>query len=298
MKEDMKIIGQELFRHGKRLFEMARTNILYIIWLIIYFRWSHFVIQPFFGRDLVGGFVFTLMLYAVSLTIAYFFGDEILKLIEGVRPLETKREKEYLTPLFEEVYEDVKEIYPEMPEVKLHIVDTLSVNAMAIGNRTIAVTQGAVETFTSEELQGVMAHEMSHIYYGDTKAIIMNTIGNGIATIAVLGIKLFLRLLERIFGQREFGVIFTLFRFILETWVFLLLWFGRFILSFNSRANEFKADKFAYETGYGKQLTEALYILQKMSLGQKVKLVHRLQASHPRTSKRIGRLEALEDGEI
>ena len=75
-------------------------------------------------------------------------------------------------------------------------------------------------------------------------------------------------------------------------------WVGNIILSFNSRANEFRADSFAFELGYGNQLADALYIIQKMSLGQKMKVVKRMQSSHPRTSTRIGRLEALEDGEI
>ena len=280
-----------------RIIKFIGTNILYLIWFFIYFSWSNSVIQSLLGMDFISASIFTLLLYGVSLTVAYFFGDIIIGLIEGARPLETKQEKEYLIPLFEEVYQEVKWTYPELPKIRLHIIDALTVNAVAIGNRTIAVTQGAIETFDSEELKGIMAHEMSHIYYGDTKAIIINTIGNGIVTIFIVIIKLILRLLEN-FGEQREGKIFTIIRIILELWAFIMLWIGSVVLSINSRSNEFKADKFAYEVGYGEELTQALYILQKMSLGQKMKLVQRLKASHPRISKRIGRLEALADGEI
>jgi len=295
------IIGKILYTlekyEKKRLFAITRRNILYIIWFLVYFTWSISLVQPFFG-SLGASFFFTLLLHGGSLAIAYFFGDFIFGLIEGIRPIETKREKDYLTPLFEEVYQDVKELYPDLPQIRLHIVDSLTVNAIAIGNRTIAVTQGAIETFDSEELKGIMAHEMSHIYYGDTKAIIFNTIGNGIFSICVFIVKAVLRMLDNISAKNESKGIQSAFGFIraiLEMSVFFMLFMGSLILSFNSRRNEFKADKFAYEAGYGGQLTEALYILQKMSLGQKVKLVHRLQASHPRISKRIAKLEALED---
>jgi len=242
--------------------------------------------------DFISATVFNLLLYGVTLTVAYFFGDVIIGLIEGARPVETREEREYLFPLFQEVCQDVRSRYPNLPRIRVHIIDTLTVNAMAIGNRTIAVTQGAINTFNSTELKGIIAHELSHIYYGDTKAIIINTIGNGIATIITLILKSILRLLENLWEQRQ-GNIFTIIRTILELLVFIMMWLGSFILSINSRGNEFKADKFAYETGYGEELIQALYILQKMSLGPKVKLIHRLKASHPRISKRICRLEVL-----
>lgn len=280
-----------------RVTKFIATNFIYLIWFSIYFSWSNFVIQVLLGMDFISATIINLLLYGISLTVAYFFGDAIIGLIEGARPLETKEEKEYLLPLFEEVYQDVQETYSGLPKIRLHIIDTLTVNAMAIGNRTIAVTKGAVQTFDSEELKGIMAHEISHIYYGDTKAIIINTIGNGIATIITLIIKAVLRLLDNFWEGKE-GRIFTVIRKILELWVYLMLWVGSIILSINSRMNEFKADKFAHRTGYGEQLTQALYMLQKMSLGQKMKLVQRLTASHPRISKRIGRLEMLADRDM
>jgi len=171
---------------------------------------------------------------------------------------------------------------------------------MAVGSHTVAVTQGAVATFNSEELKGVIAHEIAHIYYGDTKAVIINTIGNGIFSILVFIVKLFLKAMELIAKKMESPVlqaVFNLFRFIFELFTFGLLWVGDFILSFNSRGNELKADKFAFKIGYGEELTASLYIMQKISLGGKMKLVTRMLASHPRVSKRIGRLEALTDAE-
>lgn len=48
-----------------------------------------------------------------------------------------------------------------------------SINALAAGwdadDAVVAVTQGALESLTREELQGVVAHELSHIREGDTR---------------------------------------------------------------------------------------------------------------------------------
>jgi len=286
---------KQFLKYAKRLFLIVKTNIFYIIWFFIYFNYSLTFSFPFFRENTL---LFCAIIYAISLTVALGAGDIIFRLLEGARPLETKREKEYLTPIFEEVYQNAKEIYSDLPKIKLYIVDSLTVNAVAIGNHTIAVTQGAMETLTADELSGVIAHEISHVYYGDTKAVIVNTIGNGIFTILSVIVKLIVRGMEFIAMTLESHIlqaVFNFIRLILEIWLFCMLWLGSFILSFNSRGNEFKADKFAYEVGYGEQLTQALYIIQKMSLGQQMKIVAKMQSSHPRTSKRIGRLEDLTD---
>jgi len=282
----------------KRLFVMIKNNILYIIWFLFYYSYTVRLVDLVVheGRNIIA-----FIIYGISIFIAFTFGDTIISLLEGARPLETKREKEYLLPILEEVYEDSKAEFPALPKIRLHIIDSLTVNGIAIGNHTVAVTQGAVETLDREELKGIIAHEIGHIYYGDTKATLINTVGNGIVTVFVVIIKLTIRLLEfisRLCDESTIAqMIFRLIRFIFEILGFCFLWFGLLIQSFNSRKNELRADKFAFLTGHGEQLTEALYIIQRMSLGQQMNLVSKVTASHPRTSKRIGKLEALVDGE-
>jgi Zn-dependent protease with chaperone function len=75
------------------------------------------------------------------------------------------------------------------------------------------------------------------------------------------------------------------------------MFLGTVILSANSRNNEYQADEFAHQIGYGGDLIESLYLLQKMSLGEEMALVERMTASHPLLAKRIGRLEMLQEQE-
>lgn len=281
----------------ENILDFIKSNILYIIWSIVNFIIS-FMILGANGYS----FLICLVLYAVSLTAALSpLGEWILRLINGVRKLYTRREKDYLIPLFEDIYEDVKEEYPNLPDMEICMIDSLTVNACAMGRHTIAVTRGAVETFTEDELKGVLLHEIGHIVHGDTKATLLNLIGNGLFSIGVIIIKLALLILDLLllplFNETKgITVLVTSFiRFILNILLFAFTLTGNILLSINSRSNEYSADYFAYKMAYGEELISALYLLQKMSLGENMKLVQRMQASHPHIAKRIGRLEHLED---
>lgn len=60
----------------------------------------------------------------------------------------------------------------EIPMPKLFIVPTKAANAFATGrdpnHATVAVTEGIIELLSKEELEGVLAHELTHIKNRDT----------------------------------------------------------------------------------------------------------------------------------
>ena len=74
-----------------------------------------------------------------------------------------------------------------------------------------------------------------------------------------------------------------------KTWNFI----GKVILSINSRYNEFQADKFAYDSGYGGNLLEALYLFKKISMSSDMSWSDKLKSTHPHITDRIGNLEWL-----
>lgn len=301
----MNLTAETMLLYLKRLFYLIKNNISYILWFIFYFVLAFLTLS---SDDLIteeGAFVICVILYAVSIFVALVFGEKILKVINGVRPIETKEEKEYLLPLFESVKTDALRVYPNLPKIELYIIDKMSVNACAIGKHTVAVTKGAIATFTEEELQGVILHEFAHIYYGNTTAEILNKIGNGFFTVYIICVNFFFQVLDLLFSDLDdtdtrhlSGLFKTLFWFIrmsINLSVFLILFVGNVILSGNSRKNELRADRFAYDTGYGEDLKSALYLLQKISLGENSHLIEKLCRKHPRLSKRIAQLEDLLD---
>jgi len=60
-----------------------------------------------------------------------------------------------------------------MPVPPVYVMEDSSINAFAAGstpqNAALGVSRGAIELLTRDELQGVMAHEFSHIFHGDMR---------------------------------------------------------------------------------------------------------------------------------
>jgi Zn-dependent protease with chaperone function len=128
-----------------------------------------------------------------------------------------------------------------------------SINAFAAGSQpneaVIVVSQGALERLNRDELQGVVAHEFSHILNGDMQLNI-RLIGlvYGLLMVALLGEKLMssLRITR---GGDDRGLSFILFFAGLALWVvgYIGVFFARLIKSSVSRQREFLADASAVQ---------------------------------------------------
>lgn len=279
------------------LFEFWKNNPIYFVCSLFYY-----VISSLMLGGTAESFLIILAVYSVSLIIGFSsLGEKLLRLLNRVRPLETKRETEYLQPLFDEVYARAKEKYKRLRTIEICIVDNMTVNAMALGRRTIAVTKGAMQTFTEEELKAVIGHEIAHLVHGDTMATIYAIIGNGIFSIFVMIARLFLLLLDWVQstfnGKRGFlAILIFLLKLCFEVYIWILNFGLQVILSVNSRKNEFRADMFSYSIGYDSDMIEALYLLEKISLGDNSSIIQKMIASHPRITLRIKQLEELDEG--
>lgn len=276
--------------------QLIKNNYIYVLWFILYFS----IVWCLFGGN-ADAFILTSLIYSISITLALSpVGEDILRIFEGARPLRTNEEIEYLQPLFEEVYQNALDKNPKLSkEIRLYIIDAMFVNAFAMGRKTIAVTKGAIETFTQEELRGVLAHEFGHISYGHTKALLLTVVGNFILSIFVFIFRIVIKLLDlisSIFTYKStamliFNIINWIFSGLFELTFFLFIYLGQIVLSLNSRSNEFQADSFAYNIGNGDELLQSLYLLQKISITHKMTLKEKLTSSHPHIASRIERLE-------
>ena len=286
----------DIERSIRFLFLFWRNNPIYLACSIFYY-----VISSLLLGGTAKSFLIVFVVYAVSLMIGFSpLGEKLLRLLNRVRPLETKRETEYLQPLFEEVYERAKEKYKKLRKIEICVIDNMTVNAMALGRRTIAVTKGAMQTFTEDELKAVIGHEIAHLVHGDTMATIYAIVGNGILSVFVLIARLFLLFFDWVqstfTGKRSiFSALMLLIRLYFEFSIWFLNFGLQVILSVNSRKNEFKADLFSYSIGYDTDMIEALYLLEKISLGDNSSIIQKMVASHPRITLRIKHLEEFDD---
>ena len=273
-----------------------RSNLGYFIWFCFYF----FIAWAMLGESWQA-FAWTALLYGVSIAIALSpIGEMLLRWTEHLREVQTSQEKEYLLPLFEEVYQTAKEKFPKLNnKVKLYIDEAMTVNACAIGRKTIAVTKGAIATFSRDELKGVLAHEFGHLVNGDTKALLLNIIGNGFFTLTVLALRIVMAVIRFITGLFDssgvISFVFWLFNLVVDIYICVIMLVGQLLLSATSRQAEYFADQFSHEIGFSGELIQALYIIQKISMPAKATIMQRLKASHPNTGGRIARLEKLQE---
>jgi heat shock protein HtpX len=107
------------------------------------------------------GLIFALIL-AVGMTIgSYYYSDKIVLAMSKARPV-TKEEFPYLYNVVEGLT-----IAAGLPPPRCYVIDDTAPNAFATGrnpkNSVIVVTTGLLEKLNRVELEGVVAHEMSHI---------------------------------------------------------------------------------------------------------------------------------------
>ena len=107
------------------------------------------------------GFVISLFAVLLYMGFAYFQGADFVLSMSGARPLERNE--------YPFVYHTVDGLAAAagIPAPKVYIIDDPAMNAFATGkdpkNSYIAVTRGLVENLKRDELEGVIAHEISHI---------------------------------------------------------------------------------------------------------------------------------------
>jgi heat shock protein HtpX len=281
--------------------KFVKTNPQYLLCSIVYYILASIILG-----GAVFGFGIALLSYVISLFIAFSsLGEKLLRFFEHVRRIETKEEKQFLLPLFEEVYKQAKEQNPKLGKIELCIIDKMTVNACAMGKHTLVVTKGAIETFSADELKAMIAHEIAHILYGDTMARLYMSVGNGIFTVFVLATQAFIFIaetIEMLVSKKKSSfsfawILIALMKFLFSLILLVVQSLMKMVLAISNRRSEFRADRYAYELGYGEKLVAGLYLIEKMQLGANATVIQKMTANHPRITTRIERLENMLDQE-
>lgn len=113
----------------------------------------------------------------------YYFSDRIVLGISGARIADRKREFNFYT-----VAENVA-IGAGLPKPRLYVIEDTAPNAFATGrdpeHAVICATTGLLQKLTRTELEGVIAHEFSHIKNYDVR--LMSVVAVLVGTLALLG---------------------------------------------------------------------------------------------------------------
>jgi heat shock protein HtpX len=114
--------------------------------------------QVFGGRQ---GLTLALVVAVVMNGVAYFFSDKIALASSGAKPI-SREESPRLYAVMERLAGKAN-----IPVPKLYLIPEAAPNAFATGRNphhaSVAVTQGLMQLMDDEELEGVIAHELSHV---------------------------------------------------------------------------------------------------------------------------------------
>jgi len=121
-------------------------------------------IGQYFGGS--QGLVVALVFAAVMNLGSYWFSDRIVLTMYGARPLSDQDAPE--------LFRIVRELATaaQMPMPRVYLIPSESPNAFATGrspeHAAVAVTEGIMRLLSTDELRGVLAHELSHVRNRDT----------------------------------------------------------------------------------------------------------------------------------
>lgn len=234
---------------AKRIFLFLAVNILVVLTISLVLNLLG--VKPFlhsYGIDYPSLMVFCLVWGMGGALISLSMSRAMAKWMMGVEVIDPRTTDPRLRSLLETVYDIARAAHMStMPEVG--IFRSSEPNAFATGptkaKSLIAVSSGLLNKMTEKELEGVIAHEVSHIVNGD---MVTMTLLQGVVNAFVMFLA---RALAFVFsglgGRKQEGSSssgsyagYMLLVFVFEV-VFMIL--GSLVVAFFSRYREYRADQ-------------------------------------------------------
>jgi len=169
-------------------------------WLIISLFTVFILIASYImarGLDLGFGFVGIALIFSGLMSFAsYWWSDKIILSISGARPATREEFFDFYT-----VTENLA-ASQRLPLPKIYVIEDTAMNAFATGrdpeHAAVVATTGLLSRLERPEIEGVVAHELSHIQNYDIRLMSIVTILVGLVALVA---DLFLRM--TFFGRRE-----------------------------------------------------------------------------------------------
>jgi len=249
------------------------------------------------------GIIIGLVMAAISNLGSWYYSDKIALSAYNAQPI-SRAEAPVLYNSVEKLSQEA-----EIPMPGVYVIPSQAANAFATGRNpshaAVAVTQGIMNMLTPEELEGVLAHELSHILNRDTLTqAVAATVGGAISSLAYMAQWARFGMVNEQGDRQSPNPFFLIFAIILAPLAATLIQMSI------SRVREFEAD-----AGAGKLTRNPLALanaLRKLEVSAKTMPMQgnpafepllivnafsqeglaNLFATHPSTEERIERLEA------
>ncbi|MEM0106613.1 MAG: M48 family metallopeptidase [Candidatus Micrarchaeaceae archaeon] len=151
-------------------------SLLLFFFLALFFVGIVFLFSLIFGGGLLG-LIFSIIIVAIYSIIVLSTGDKLVLKVSKAKPAD----KVSQTSLYNIV--EGLSAAAQIPMPSLYVIDDPNPNAFATGKSkkkaSIAVTTGLLSTMNREELEGVLAHETSHIANNDIQYMMIAVVFAG-----------------------------------------------------------------------------------------------------------------------
>lgn len=131
-----------------------------------------------YGLSFVG---WALVISGIMSFASYYWSDKIILKLSRARPASRSKDFHFFT-----VTENLA-LAANMPKPKLYVIDDTALNAFATGrdpkHAVVVATTGLLHELSRTELEGVIAHELSHVRNYDIRLMSIVTVLVGIVTL-------------------------------------------------------------------------------------------------------------------
>jgi heat shock protein HtpX len=292
----------------KQITANKRKSLVLMVGFVALYAGLGFLLSLWLGQ---AAFYLALGIALLMVFVNLYAGDDLVLAVSGARRVEKKEEAPELWRKVENLA-----MTAGLPMPRLYIVPEESPNAFAAGRNpkqaVVAVTSGLLDKLDEEELEGVLAHEMSHIRNYDVRLMTYAAVLAG--SIALLA-NIMLRAMWFGGGNRDRGGGNPLVLVAIIASAVLAPIAALLIQTAISRRREYVADAAAVElTRYPQGLASALktisgnarpapelangaiaHLMIAAPLGAREK-ASTLFSTHPPIEERIARLDAMAGG--
>ena len=211
------------------------------------------------GIDYVALMVFSLVWGFGGAMISLLMSRWMAKMAMGVQLVDGRTGQAELDWLHQTVASLARKASLPMPEVGIY--DSAEVNAFATGpskrSSLVAVSSGLMRSMRREEIEGVLAHELSHVQNGDM--VTMTLIQGVVNAFSIFFSRVIANIVRQLVDERISGLVFFVTTILFDI-VFSML--GMIVVAWFSRAREFRADAGAAVLSSRENMVAALQRLQ------------------------------------
>ena len=224
----------------KRIILFVLTNVAIMIMLSIVFSllgFTGYITAD--GLNYSALMVFSLLWGFGGALISLAISRWMAKTAMGVQLVDGRTGQSELDWMYQTVEQLTRKAGLPMPEVGVY--DSAEVNAFATGpsksRSLVAVSSGLLRSMRREEVEGVLAHEISHIQNGDM--VTMTLIQGVVNAFSIFFSRVIANILRQLVDERMSTLVFFVATIVFDI-VFSLL--GMIVVAWFSRAREFRAD--------------------------------------------------------